>query len=439
MNSLLVLAGAEADSIVSVLDQGSYKISVKAKLPAALKAIKGREVVVVGREFGREAASDILAYNPECLVILLHDGEAADDCEAYECVEAERLARRLPASVKNAMRLQRMRNELHELMGEQKLPHFLKSRHKEMQRSMRMIEEAALLDEPVLIMGERGTGRGSAAKAIHDGGPRRTSAFVTVEPVRDGIEAELFGTLSGGDLSEGLLHKASGGTLYLGELGAISGELTHSLMGLVSHRLFRPVGSPAEARSEARIIFGVNGGPVDEALLAMFPVKVTLPPLRERTDDLMPLASVFLAEAIDEFGTGEKKFTRGAKKLMMEYAWPGNVKELKYAVRKAVLLSQGPRIEERHLGTPGALSHVTMKEFLAEKLTGYIRDMARCGRSDIHQTVIAEAERALVELALAETGGNQVKASRALGISRDTLRSKIKSYGIKPPAALKKT
>ncbi len=435
MNSLLLLAGAEADSIVSALGQGSYSISVKAKLPAALRAIEGREVVVVGREFGPDAASDILAYNPECLVILLHDGDAPEECGAYECIEAGRTARRLPAAVKNAVRLQRMRDDLRDLMGEHKLPHFLKSRHKGMQRSMRMIEEAALINEPVLLMGERGTGRGSAARAIHAGGPRRTSAFVTLEPVRDGVEAELFGRLSGGDLSEGLLHKADGGTLYLGDVGPISGELTRGIMGLLGNRMFRPVGSPAEARSDARIICGVNGGPVDEALLAMFPVRVTLPPLRERGDDIMPLAEVFLAEAIDEFGTGLKKFTRGARKLMMEYPWPGNVKELKYAVRKAVLLSPGPRIEERHLGTPGALSHVTMKEFLAEKLTSYIRDMARCGRSDIHQTVIAEAERALVELALAETGGNQVRASRALGISRATLRTKIKSYGITPPAA----
>ena len=126
-----------------MLGQGTHKIAVKSKLPAALRALKGREVVVVGREFGREVVSDILAYNPECVVILLRDDAPDRVCKAYECIESGKYGPQAAGLGPEAMRVGAMRSELRELMGEHKLPHFLESRHKTMQRALRMIEEAA--------------------------------------------------------------------------------------------------------------------------------------------------------------------------------------------------------------------------------------------------------------------------------------------------------
>jgi DNA-binding NtrC family response regulator len=294
-----------------------------------------------------------------------------------------------------------------------------------MQAVLRRVRDFAEADAPIVILGESGTGKEVVARAAHANSPRRAKAFVAVNVAAlpaELLESELFGHARGaftGASAEkaGLLEAADGGTLFLDEIAEMPLALQAKLLRAVEGGEVRRVGETRAFGVDVRFVCAthrdlareVQAGRFREDLYYRLKVLVVrIPPLRERREDVLPLARRFLA-AERRPGPG---FSPEAEEALLAYAWPGNVRELGNAVRHAAALARGERILPEHL--PDELRAPPRRAAAGEART------------------LAEVEREHVLSVLESCGGSQVEAAKALGIGRNTLWRKLRSYG---PAA----
>jgi len=342
-----------------------------------------------------------------------------------------------------------MRDELNKLRGvsaEAEEP-MIVGKSQKMFKVFKDIGRVASKDITVLITGESGTGKELVAKAIHYNSNRRTGPFVAINSAsipRDLLEAELFGWEKGAftgakEKHTGKIESANGGTIFLDEISELAMNLQAKLLRFMQDRKFSALGSNRVVEADVRIIGATNkdlmdavgkGGFREDLYYRFNVVQIKLPPLRERKEDILPLAKHILKEAERRFGTGKKEFSKDAREQILKSDWPGNVRELENAIKRASVLSNGTIIERRDL-FPEDAGPSSIKEFLEEKLKRYIKDMVKLENSNLYESVIGEVEKALIKIVLDETGGNQLKAAKTLGINRNTLRTKIKAYRIK--------
>lgn len=316
-------------------------------------------------------------------------------------------------------------------------------------RIMKIFEQIpriAARDVPVLISGESGTRKELVARAIHDNSPRRKGPFVTMNleaiPI-ELAEAQLLGVQrqSSGDVggeSGGKFAEADGGTLFVEEIFRINSRLSDQLTHVIRYKEVR-LSDHDTVRSDARIIgatagnvkaLPVKGEPLYDLLKAVDAVHLRIPPLRERREDVLPLVQYFMDESAKRYNAGEKELSRDARDYVLKYEWPGNIRELEAMITRAVILSKGPRIEKRDL-LMADIGSCSIKDFFEEKLKRYLEGMVKLESCNLYDTVISEAERSLIAIVLKQTGGNQLKAAKTLGITRNTLRSKVKAYKIR--------
>jgi two-component system nitrogen regulation response regulator GlnG len=309
------------------------------------------------------------------------------------------------------------------------------------------IGKVAAKDITVLITGESGTGKELVAKAIHYNSSRSLGPFIAINSAsipKDLLESELFGYKKGAFTGavkdkKGKIEAANRGTLFLDEISELEPELQAKLLRFLQEKEFTPLGSNETIKADARIIgasnkdlaTAVQHGKFREDLYYRFNVvQMKLPALRERKEDIPLLTKSFLREATEKLETGEKELSKEAKALMVKYDWPGNVRELENVIKRACVLSNGTAIESKDLLIDENNSY-SVKDFLEEKLKHYLKDMTNATNCNLYTTVLSEVEKALIMIVLKETHGNQLKASKVLGINRNTLRSKIKEYKIK--------
>jgi two-component system response regulator AtoC len=285
--------------------------------------------------------------------------------------------------------------------------------------------QVAALDDvpPILITGETGTGKGLVARSIHSSGPRAAKPFIEVNcTALPGalMEAELFGHERGAftDAKEskiGLFEAAEGGFLFLDEIGDVELSLQGKLLRAIEERVVRRVGGVRDRKVDLRILTATNRDLEKESQQGRFRkdlyfrlavIVLHLPALRERSDDVLLLAEEFLRRFSIKYGREVRRIDPPARDALMAYSWPGNVRELSHVIERAVLWSQGPALDA------GSLALIEPEP-------------ARASGSDLIQW-----ERSMIEQALREAGGNQTKAAQRLGISRDTLRYRIKKFGI---------
>jgi DNA-binding NtrC family response regulator len=259
------------------------------------------------------------------------------------------------------------------------------------------------------------------AEAIHKMSARKHGPYHTAGEYNNDILGDVFGD----EKAPGLVFGAEGGTLLVKALH----RLEHGEKEELASFLKRGMPGPEGTRTDTRVIASTEPYKKGWPFSGCFRTILNLPPLRERREDIKPLAEHFLQESVQMFATEAKGFSPDALKALKAHKWPGNVGELKNAVRRACLLSRGDLIEPQHITTDGT-TFCTIKDFLETKLTRYIKDLIRLEESGLHKTVMSEVEKSLIELVLKETGGNQVKAAKTMGITRTTLRSKIKSFGL---------
>jgi two-component system nitrogen regulation response regulator GlnG len=330
-------------------------------------------------------------------------------------------------------------------LRDERLP--LIGRSAPMQEVYRTVARLVGADLTVLILGESGTGKELVARALHDLGRRRDGKFVVINLAavpRERVEAELFGR---GDGDFGKLVEADGGTLFLDEIGDMPLDAQTRLLRVFDGA--EPAINPRTGRKpNVRVIAAANRdlrGLIREGLfredlyfrLNVAPVR--LPPLRERTEDIPDLARAFLLRAHRE-GLPAKTIDAGALERLKTHAWPGNVRELENLIRRICALYAEEmitaRIVERELAEqattpPGEAGPLTLSALVERHLAAYFADQPEgMPPAGLYDRVLEDVERPLIQITLAATRGNQVRAAEVLGLNRNTLRKKIQDLGV---------
>jgi DNA-binding NtrC family response regulator len=284
----------------------------------------------------------------------------------------------------------------------------------------------ASVDTTVLITGESGVGKERIARMIHEESARAGGPFVAINcgAVPESLlESELFGHAKGAFTGAsqdrpGLFEAANGGTILLDEIGEVPAPMQVKLLRTLQEREVRRVGENKNRTVDVRVLAATNRDLVAEVNAARFRqdlyyrlrvVELRVPPLRERRDDILPLARVFLADASRRTGRKVGSFSPQAAHQLLRYDWPGNVRELENAVERAVVLARGARVDVEDLPDEVALA-----------LPG--------AHSPSEVRPLEAVERDYILAVVQANGGNKVKAAEQLGIGTATLYRKLKQY-----------
>jgi transcriptional regulator with GAF, ATPase, and Fis domain len=314
-----------------------------------------------------------------------------------------------------------------------------------MQEVFRLVEQVAPARSTVLITGESGTGKELIAKAIHEASTRAGKPFVTVNSSNipsELLESELFGHTRGAftgavAAKKGLFEVADGGSIFLDEIGDIPPETQVRLLRVIQEREFTPLGDTTPRRVDVRIIAATNielkeavkQGTFREDLyyrLAVVPIE--LPPLRDRREDILPLAQHFIEKYNEENGRKVSEHIAPEVLALLEaYSWPGNVRELENAIERAVVIAPSDEVSREclrpEISDPQSVA-IASEEGAS---VGAVQDL---GRGINFYDQVRRFEIDLIRRALEQTGGHQSRAARLLGMNATTLNSKIKTYRI---------
>lgn len=299
-----------------------------------------------------------------------------------------------------------------------------------MQEVFDTIRQVANSRATVLIQGESGTGKELVAKAIHQLSPRNKAPFVAVHCAalsQNLLESELFGHEKGAftgamERRIGRFEKADSGSLFLDEISEIDASVQVKILRALEERQVERVGGDTPVDVDTRLIAATNrdlkamvedGDFREDLFYRLYVVVITLPPLRERQDDILLLLNHYLAVFNEDNGKQIEGFTTAAYEMLSAYDWPGNIRELRNLVERMVVLAQGSVLDVKDIPL-----------LIREKATG-----GGEVRVDADVTV-DEMEKRMVMQALEKTGGNRTKAAEKLGISRRTLHRKLNQYGL---------
>jgi len=300
---------------------------------------------------------------------------------------------------------------------------------------MKLYETISLVapsDATVLILGDSGTGKELVANAIHQNSPRKDNPFIKVNCAalpETLLESELFGHEKGAftgasSKKKGRFHHAHTGTIFLDEIAEMSASTQVKILRVLQEQEFEPLGSEKSTKVDIRIIAATNrileeeienGNFREDLYYRLNVVSVTIPPLKERKDDILLLADHFLKKYSEKNKKLIKSFAPRATDLFMRHTWPGNVRELENAVERSVILAREEVITPEHL--PDALRVIDPGEPTRETEVSY-------GQS------LKEVEKQMILRTLEDANGNRTHTAEILGISRRTLQLKLKKYGI---------
>jgi DNA-binding NtrC family response regulator len=293
---------------------------------------------------------------------------------------------------------------------------------------VRTVERIAPSDVAVLITGESGTGKEVIADLVHTFSPRSKGRIIKINCAalpRELIESELFGSVKGAFTGahsdrEGLFRQAEGGTLFLDEISEMPIDTQSKLLRVLQDQEVRPVGGKLAYKTNCRIVAATNRRPEEaikdgklreDLFYRISAISVYLPPLRERREDIMPLANAFLKRFASQANRVIKGFNQGAIERLTGFDWPGNIRQLQNEVQRAVLLCEGDEVDSADLS-------ITKVRTAGEESL------------DTNFTLLEGVERNAIVQMLKETGGNKLETAKRLGIGRQTLYNKIKAYGI---------
>jgi len=366
---------------------------------------------------------------------------------AQDFLEKPVSANRLRTTVRNLLERHRLQHlvEDYERTFERERYHGFVGACLAMQAVYRIIDAAAPSKATVFITGESGTGKEVCAAAIHRESPRSAGPFVPLNCAaipRDLLESQIFGHVKGaftGATTDfaGAAAQADGGTLFLDEICELDLELQKKLLRFVQTGTYQRVGGSKVESVDIRIICATNRDPLEEVAAGRFRedlyyrlhvVPIHLPPLRERGDDIIALASNFLGTIAKEEGKAFRGFDPKVEVVLRHYAWPGNVRQLQNVIRNIVVLHDDDLIRPQHLPAPldTALDdpHLTQ---LAQSASDV--PVGAGAESSEHIRPLADIEREAIERAVSLCGGNIPKAAALLGVSPSTIYRKKQAWG----------
>ncbi|TRO82431.1 sigma-54-dependent transcriptional regulator [Desulfuromonas acetexigens] len=357
---------------------------------------------------------------------------------AYDYINKPFNLDELAIVIKKALETGELRREVAHLRSEQSRKYGSGSiigRSRHMQNVLTMVDKVAKSDAgTILIQGESGTGKELIAKAIHYQSGRAERPFMAINCAavpETLLESELMGHERGAFTDakvqkKGLLEMADGGTLFLDEIGDMAPGMQAKLLRVLEDRSFRRVGGTKDIQVDVRIISATNKDLLQAIEEKVFRadlyyriqvIPIHLPALRERRDDIMPLVEHFIAHFNREFGKSVKGVSKMAEKFLTEYAWPGNIRELRNIIERAIILENEETLLLEHL-----------PQELVAKTGG-----SSVGPFSVHLPEegidIEDVERELIRQALETSEGNQSKAAKKLNLGIDAFRYRMKKFG----------
>jgi two-component system NtrC family response regulator len=439
----------QREMLEGFLVKQGYGVGIAADGSQALEKFKGGAFDLVLTDYrmpgmdGVQLLKALKRLNPEVMVVVLTafgtvgTAVAAMKEGAYDYlnkpIDLDELLL-LIQRVEKEVGLSRENRELREQLREKFKVDFIISASRRMEEALNLVKRVASSPATVLILGESGTGKELIARAIHYSSPRAEKPLVKVNCAalpENLLESELFGHEKGAFTGAvgrriGRFEQADQGTVFLDEIGDLSPSLQSKLLRVLQEKEFERVGSSQTLKVDVRVIAATNRN-LEEAIqkgtfredlyYRLNVVTVSLPPLRERKEDIPPLLEHFLKKYSRENQKPVVSLSKEAKDLLMNYHYPGNIRELENIMERAVVLSRGDSITTQDL--PLNLRESKVEDLMKE---------AAGGRS-LRET-LEEIERLRITQALEKSHGVQTKAAEELGISERVLRYKMKKYGI---------
>jgi nitrogen regulation protein NR(I) len=315
----------------------------------------------------------------------------------------------------------------------------------QVQEIFKIIDKVADSPSTVLITGESGTGKELVATALHDGSSRRDKPLIKINCAaipKDLMESELFGyergAFTGAVTSKpGRFELADGGTLFLDEIGEVPIEMQVKLLRVLQESEFERVGGIKTTRVDVRLIAATNRDLAAEVEAGRFRkdlyyrlnvVPLHLPPLRERRSDVPTLVRHFIEKYNKRLNKKIEGIADDAITMLQAYPWPGNIRELENMMERVILFADGPRIEVKDLPEPVRTS---LQGAVAQLTESPTPEVGETPLKDFLKARQAEIEKAFIVQALAKTEGNVTRAAKLLGISRKSLQTKMKEFGLR--------
>ncbi|MGH8594286.1 MAG: nitrogen regulation protein NR(I) [Gammaproteobacteria bacterium] len=316
-----------------------------------------------------------------------------------------------------------------------------------MQEVFRAIGRLSRCSLTVLITGESGAGKELVARALHRHSPRSEKVFIALNTAaipKELLESELFGHERGaftGATSQriGRFEQADGGTLFLDEIGDMPAELQTRLLRVLADGEFYRVGGHMPLKADVRVIAATHQSLQDQVARGKFRedlfhrlnvIRLRIPPLRERTEDIRLLVEHFLARAAKELEVAPKILLPEATVRLRAFDWPGNVRQLENVCRWLTVMASAQEVHLEDLPPELRMPRPALGNEWENYLKHWVDDRLAAGESDLLNKVVPDLERVLIKAALAKTGGRRQQAAQLLGWGRNTLTRKIKELGI---------
>lgn len=443
MNERILVVDDEADIralLATLLARASYDVMELEDAAGLRRAFAGTQpdVILLDLKLPDAEGLDLLPVIkkqwPEVEVIVLTGNASleaavlATKLGAYDFQKKPFEPKSVMLSVERALEHRRLREEASSLrqvistMSGQPSPIF---QSPVMKSAVRTVERVAPTDVSVLITGESGTGKEVVADLLHSLSLRNKGPFIKINCAalpRELIESELFGSVKGAFTGaqadrDGLFRQAEGGTLLLDELSEMPIDTQSKLLRVLQEKEVRPVGGRTSYRSDVRIIAATNretdqaikdGKLREDLYYRISTISIALPPLRERREDIIPLATAFLKRFSAQANRVINGFSSEAIEKLRKFDWPGNVRQLQNEIQRAVLMCEGSHVQAAELS-------IVHPESGLEENAGLFEAM----------------ERNTILRTLKETNGNKQETAKRLGIGRQTLYNKLKIYQIK--------
>ncbi len=438
--------------VTALAGDGDVRAALSGSRPDAVLLdlnLPGRDGLVVLR--------DLVAAEPDVPVIMVTGTEdvatavRAIRAGAYDYVTKPVKIDELAVSIDRAMAAQRTARERdHYRALTDRRYAFVESRNPEMRRIYDLARKVARSETTtVLIQGESGTGKEHVAHLIHRLSPRADKPFLEVNCAslpEQLLESELFGHERGAFTDafarkRGLLELADGGTLFLDEVGEMAPNIQVKLLRVLERMNFRRVGGTEDVQVSVRVISATNrdlakavdaGRFREDLYFRLKVVPMQLPALRDRPEDLPVLLEHFLREFSSSFGKTFRSVGKDAIEAAARYAWPGNIRELRNCLERAVLLHEGDVLSAEMLQIPGTRGP-------GGDAAGLLQEVRRIEEGGIPEAgvpfeeIVASLEQYLIRKASEKAGWNQSQAARYLRLNRDKLRTRMKTYHFAPP------